>query len=83
MRTEWWWVVHNVFVHPLIALPGPPAWVVRLHDWTAERAESEPMSSSLMTAEEQRTLLAMAEKCVADGDTFQHLCQRMFSRRDG
>lgn len=33
----WWKFVHNLLVHPWLALPWEPRWAQRAHDWTAKR----------------------------------------------
>jgi hypothetical protein len=35
MITGFWFVIHNVIAHPLLATRAP--WADRFHDWTAER----------------------------------------------
>lgn len=32
-----WKFVHNLLIHPLLALPWEPKWAQRAHDWTAQR----------------------------------------------
>jgi hypothetical protein len=33
----WWKFVHNLIIHPFLALPWEPKWAQRAHDWTARR----------------------------------------------
>lgn len=32
-----WKFIHNLLIHPLLALPWEPKWAQRAHDWTAKR----------------------------------------------
>lgn len=37
LRFCFWMFVHNAIIHPLIALPWQPNFLLRAHDWTAKR----------------------------------------------
>lgn len=39
--TSWyfWKFVHNLLIHPLLALPWEPKWAQQAHDWTAQRCK--------------------------------------------
>lgn len=39
-RFCFWKFVHNAVIHPLLAFPWDgPRWLLRAHDWTAERCK--------------------------------------------
>jgi hypothetical protein len=45
-----WRFVHNAIVHPMMAFPWTPRWVLKLHDWTSSKdamtcTEREPQRS--------------------------------------
>lgn len=43
-KSRFWKMVHNGVAHPLMAGPWltEPKWVIRFHDWTAEKAWGKP-----------------------------------------
>jgi len=39
-RFFFWKFVHNAVIHPLLAFPWEgPGWLLRAHDWTADRCK--------------------------------------------
>ena len=58
-RSTIWWFLHNFLAHGLLmAFTGESAFALRVHDWTADRAQEAERQESLHRLQLSRKVLA-------------------------